>query len=160
MKSLAKIVAMGLIMSSVPVMGAWAEDLKVTDRNLESQMDKEVMNKWDWTSDYKNYNQHAYTVGNKNHVNDNMDYNNVTIVMKNSDIISGGVNEEYKKTGFQWSANALINENNHHFSADGDVFIKNDVSTAPKSTNAVYTVKSRLLCKMLYNVFTISTYQN
>lgn len=56
MKSLAKIVAMGLIMSSVPVMGAWAEDLVVTDRNLESQMDKKVMNKWDWTSDYKNYN--------------------------------------------------------------------------------------------------------
>lgn len=139
MKSLAKIVAMGLVMSSVPVMGAWAEDLVVTDRNLESQMDKYVMNKWDWTSDYQNYNQHAYTVGNKNHVNDIMDYNNVTIVMKNSDIISGGVNEKYKETGFQWSANALINENKHHFSADGDVFIKNDVSTAPKSTNAVYT---------------------
>lgn len=145
MKSLAKIVAMGLVMSSVPVMGAWAEDLVeannlvVTDRNLENQMNKEVMNKWDWTSDYQNYNQHAYTVGNTNHVNGNMDYNNVTIVMKNSDIISGGVNEEYKKTGFQWSANALINEKNHHFSADGDVFIKNDVSTAPKSTNAVYT---------------------
>lgn len=40
MKSLAKIVAMGLVMSSVPVMGAWAEDLVeannlvVTDRNL------------------------------------------------------------------------------------------------------------------------------
>lgn len=47
MKSLAKIVAMGLVMSSVPVMGAWAEDLVVTDRNLESQMDKKVMNKWD-----------------------------------------------------------------------------------------------------------------
>lgn len=139
MKSLAKIVAMGLVMSSVPVMGAWAEDLVVTDRNLESQMDKKVMNKWDWTSDYKNYNQHAYTVGNNNHVNDNMDYNNVTIVMKNSDIISGGVNEKYKDTKYEWSANALINENKHHFSADGDVFIKNDVSTAPKSTNAVYT---------------------
>lgn len=33
MKSLAKIVAMGLVMSSVPVMGAWAEDLKVTTRD-------------------------------------------------------------------------------------------------------------------------------
>lgn len=41
MKSLAKIVAMGLIMSSVPVMGAWAEDLVVKDRNLQSQMNKE-----------------------------------------------------------------------------------------------------------------------
>lgn len=138
MKSLAKIVAMGLIMSSVPVMGAWAEDLVVTDRNLESQTDKKIMNKWDWTSDY-NYHQHAYTVGNNNHVNDNMDYHNVTIVMKNSDIISDGVNEKYKETGCQWSANALINEYKKHFSADGDVFIKNDVSTAPKSTNAVYT---------------------
>lgn len=53
MKSLAKIVAMGLIMSSVPVMGAWAEDLVVTDRNLERQNDKTFMNKWDWTSDYR-----------------------------------------------------------------------------------------------------------
>lgn len=44
MKSLAKIVAMGLVMSSVPVMGAWAEDLVVTDRNPESQNDKTVMN--------------------------------------------------------------------------------------------------------------------
>ncbi|CAC8087601.1 Uncharacterised protein [Staphylococcus aureus] len=25
---------------------------------------------------------------------------------------------------------------------------------------AIFLVKSRLLCKMLYNVFTISTYQN
>ena len=47
MKSLAKIVAMGLVMSSVPVMGAWAEDLVVTHRNPESQNDKTVMNKWD-----------------------------------------------------------------------------------------------------------------
>ena len=33
MKSLAKIVAMGLVMSSVPVMGAWAKDLEVTRRD-------------------------------------------------------------------------------------------------------------------------------
>ncbi len=84
MKSLAKIVAMGLVMSSVPVMGAWAEDLVVTDRNPESQNDKTVMNKWDWTTAY-NYHQHAYTVGNANHVNNNMDYHNVTIVMQNKD---------------------------------------------------------------------------
>ena len=84
MKSLAKIVAMGLVMSSVPVMGAWAEDLVVTHRNPESQNDTNVMNKWDWTTDY-NYHQHAYTVGKDNHVSDTMDYHNVTIVMQNKD---------------------------------------------------------------------------
>ena len=48
MKSLAKIVAMGLGMSSVPVMGAWAKDLEVTTRD-----------QWD----YKNpsYSYRAYT---------------------------------------------------------------------------------------------------
>ena len=136
MKSLAKIVAMGLIMSSVPVMGAWAEDLVVTDRNLESQNDTKVMNKWDWTTDY-NYHQHAYTVGKDNHVNNNMDYHNVTIVMKNKDADPDVVNG-YKETLYEWSSNALINEYGHHFSADGNVFIRNDV-IALKSTNAVYT---------------------
>lgn len=136
MKSLAKIVAMGLVMSSVPVMGAWAEDLVVTDRNLESQNDTKVMNKWDWTTDY-NYHQHAYTVGKDNHVNNNMDYHNVTIVMKNKDADPDVVNG-YKETLYEWSSNALINEYGHHFSADGNVFIRNDV-IAPKSTNAVYT---------------------
>ena len=48
MKSLAKIVAMGLVMSSVPVMGAWAEDLEVTERNPARLNDKTYMNKWDW----------------------------------------------------------------------------------------------------------------
>lgn len=138
MKSLAKIVAMGLIMSSVPVTGAWAEDLVVTDRNLASQNNTNVMNKWDWTSDYS-YNQHAYTVGKDNHVSDTMDYHNVTIVMQNKDADPDVVNG-YKNTSYEWSSNALINENEkkHHFSADGNVFIKNDV-IAPKSTNAVYT---------------------
>lgn len=136
MKSLAKIVAMGLVMSSVPVMGAWAEDLVVTDRNLESQNDTKVMNKWDWTTDY-NYHQHAYTVGKDNHVNNNMDYHNVTIVMQNKDADPDVVNG-YKETLYEWSSNALINEYGHHFSADGNVFIRNDV-IAPKSTNAVYT---------------------
>lgn len=136
MKSLAKIVAMGLVMSSVPVMGAWAEDLVVTDRNPESQNDKTVMNKWDWTTAY-DYHQHAYTVGKDNHVNNNMDYHNVTIVMKNKDADPDVVNG-YKETLYEWSSNALINEYGHHFSADGNVFIRNDV-IAPKSTNAVYT---------------------
>lgn len=139
MKSLAKIVAMGLVMSSVPVMGAWAENaenLVVKDRNPASQNDNTVMNKWDWTNDY-NYHQHAYTVGNSNHVNNNMDYHDVTIVMKNTDAVPDVVNG-YKETSYKWSSNALINEYGHHFSADGNVLIRNDVS-APGSTNAVYT---------------------
>lgn len=142
MKSLAKIVAMGLVMSSVPVMGAWAEDLVVTDRNLANQDNKTVMNKWDWTSDYK-YHQHAYTVGKDNHVNNTMDYHDVTIVMKNTDAdpaVVNGYNDPSLVDSWKdkWSANALINEYGHHFSADGNVFIRNDV-IAPKSTNAVYT---------------------
>lgn len=143
MKSLAKIVALGLVMSSVPIMGAWAEDLVVTDRNPESQNDKTVMNKWDWTTAY-NYHQHAYTVGNANHVNNNMDYHDVTIVMKNTDAdpdVVNGYNDPslgYNPWKYTWSSNALINEYKHHFSADGNVFIKNDV-IAPGSTNAVYT---------------------
>ena len=138
MKSLAKIVAMGLVMSSVPVMGAWAEDLVVTDRNRANQDNKTVMNKWDWTTAY-NYHQHAYTVGKDNHVNNNMDYHHVTIGMKNKDAVPDVVNG-YKETSYEWSSNALINEYGHHFSADGNVFIKNDV-IAPGSTNAVYTYK-------------------
>lgn len=149
MKSLAKIVAMGLVMSSVPVMGAWAEDLVVTDRNLANQDNKTVMNKWDWTSDYR-YHQHAYTVGKDNHKTDTMGfYHNVTIVMQNKyadpDVVNGYNDPSlvdsslgYNPWKYKWSSNALINEYGHHFSADGNVFIKNDV-IAPKSTNAVYT---------------------
>lgn len=148
MKSLAKIVAMGLVMSSVPVMGAWAEDLVVTDRNLANQDNKTVMNKWDWTSDYR-YHQHAYTVGKDNHKTDTMDYHNVTIVMQNKyadpDVVNGYNDPSlvdsslgYNPWKYIWYSNALINEYGHHFSADGNVFIKNDV-IAPKSTNAVYT---------------------
>lgn len=148
MKSLAKIVAMGLVMSSVPVMGAWAEDLVVTDRNLANQDNKTVMNKWDWTSDYR-YHQHAYTVGKDNHRTILWDYHNVTIVMQNKyadpDVVNGYNDPSlvdsslgYNPWKYKWSSNALINEYGHHFSADGNVFIKNDV-IAPKSTNAVYT---------------------
>lgn len=148
MKSLAKIVAMGLVMSSVPVMGAWAEDLVVTDRNLANQDNKTVMNKWDWTSDYR-YHQHAYTVGKDNHKLILWDYHNVTIVMQNKyadpDVVNGYNDPSlvdsslgYNPWKYKWSSNALINEYGHHFSADGNVFIKNDV-IAPKSTNAVYT---------------------
>lgn len=135
-------------MSSVPVMGAWAEDLVVTDRNLANQDNKTVMNKWDWTSDYR-YHQHAYTVGKDNHKTDTMDYHNVTIVMQNKyadpDVVNGYNDPSlvdsslgYNPWKYKWSSNALINEYGHHFSADGNVFIKNDV-IAPKSTNAVYT---------------------
>lgn len=135
-------------MSSVPVMGAWAEDLVVTDRNLANQDNKTVMNKWDWTSDYR-YHQHAYTVGKDNHKTDTMDYHNVTIVMQNKyadpDVVNGYNDPSlvdsslgYNPWKYIWSSNALINEYGHHFSADGNVFIKNDV-IAPKSTNAVYT---------------------
>lgn len=48
MKSLAKIVAMGLVMSSVPVMGAWAKDLVVTERS-----------QWDYVNPIYSY--RAYT---------------------------------------------------------------------------------------------------
>lgn len=129
-------------------MGAWAEDLVVTDRNLANQDNKTVMNKWDWTSDYR-YHQHAYTVGKDNHKTDTMDYHNVTIVMQNKyadpDVVEGYNDPSlvdpslgYNPWKYTWSSNALINEYKHHFSADGNVFIKNDV-IAPKSTNAVYT---------------------
>lgn len=115
----------------------------VTDRNPESQNDKTVMNKWDWTTAY-DYHQHAYTVGKDNHVSDTMDYHNVTIVMQNKyadpDVVNGYKDPSLldKSWQYKWSSNALINEYGHHFSADGNVFIKNDV-IAPKSTNAVYT---------------------
>lgn len=133
-------------MSSVPVMGAWAEDLVVTDRNLASQNDTKVMNKWDWTSDY-HYHQHAYTVGKDNHKTDTMDYHNVTIVMQNKyadpDVVEGYNDSSwvypslgYNPWKYTWSSNAF--EHKYHFSADGNVFIKNDV-IAPGSTNAVYT---------------------
>lgn len=48
MKSLAKIVAMGLIMSSVPVMGAWAEDAKDLEVTKRDQ--------WDWEAPGYTYN--------------------------------------------------------------------------------------------------------
>ena len=59
MKSLAKIVAMGLVMSSVPVMGAWAENLVVTERNPARLNDKTFMNKWDWADPVYTYNAYS-----------------------------------------------------------------------------------------------------
>ncbi|RYJ92325.1 hypothetical protein EWH71_13080 [Enterococcus faecium] len=38
--------------------------------------------------------------------------------------------------------------------------MKNLTQNLLKKDNSSILVKSRLLCKMLYNVFTISTYQN
>lgn len=149
-KSLAKAVLLGLALSSVFAGAAFADgthDLFINQRNVEHQADTTVMNKWDWTTDLDGYNQYAYTVGKFDyHLNKEVDvydpntktvsYNNVTIVMKN--------NELEVKSG---SATALIMEGfnvgdhneYYHFAADGDVYVKNTVSDAPESTNAVYT---------------------
>lgn len=68
MKSLAKIVAMGLIMSSVPVMGVWAENLVVTERS-----------QWDWV--HPGYTYNAYSpIHHKNN-----DYEDVTIFMNGNE---------------------------------------------------------------------------
>lgn len=114
MKSLAKIVAMGLIMSSVPVMGAWAENLVVTERS-----------QWDWVDPGYTYNAYS-PIHHKNN-----DYEDVTIFMNG--------NEQTDKDNKNKPFNALINEYpQYHFSATGNVYIKDSCSST-KSTNAVYT---------------------
>lgn len=114
MKSLAKIVAMGLIMSSVPVMGAWAENLVVTERS-----------QWDWVDPGYTYNAYS-PIHHKNN-----DYEDVTIFMNG--------NEQTDKDNKNRPFNALINEYpQYHFSATGNVYIKDSCSST-KSTNAVYT---------------------
>lgn len=114
MKSLAKIVAMGLIMSSVPVMGAWAENLVVTERS-----------QWDWVDPGYTYNAYS-PIHHKNN-----DYEDVTIFMNG--------NEQTDKDNKYRPFNALINEySQYHFSATGNVYIKDSCSST-KSTNAVYT---------------------
>ncbi|CAA6251408.1 Protein msa (Modulator of sarA) [Staphylococcus aureus] len=42
----------------------------------------------------------------------------------------------------------------------GILFFKTNIDKTYIFFNIIFIVKSRLLCKMLYNVFTISTYQN
>lgn len=100
MKSLAKIVAMGLVMSSVPVMGAWAEDLKVTTRD-----------QWDWKDPGYTYNAYSPCK------HENNDYKDVTIFMN-------GNEQEDADNKFK-PFNALISEySGYHFSATGNVYIK------------------------------------
>lgn len=114
MKSLAKIVAMGLVMSSVPVMGAWAENLVVTERS-----------QWDWVDPGYTYNAYS-PIHHKNN-----DYEDVTIFMNG--------NEQKDTDNKDKPFNALINEYaQYHFSATGNVYIKDSCSST-KSTNAVYT---------------------
>lgn len=113
MKSLAKIVAMGLVMSSVPVMGVWAENLVVTERS-----------QWDWVDPGYTYNAYS-PIHHKNN-----DYEDVTIFMNG--------NEQKDTDNKNKPFNALINEYaQYHFSATGNVYIKDSCSST-KSTNAVY----------------------
>lgn len=78
MKSLAKIVAMGLVMSSVPVMGAWAKDLVVTERS-----------QWD----YKNssYSYRAYTP----FLHTDNNFHDVTIFMDGKEQNAQDAKDEY-----------------------------------------------------------------
>lgn len=85
MKSLAKIVAMGLVMSSVPVMGVWAENLVVTERS-----------QWDWVDPGYTYNAYS-PIHHKNN-----DYEDVTIFMNG--------NEQKDTDNKNKPFNALINE--------------------------------------------------
>lgn len=117
MKSLAKIVAMGLIMSSVPVMGAWAKDLVVTERS-----------QWDYVD--QNYSYRAYTPF--NHPDNN--FHDVTIFMNG--------NEQKAEDNYNIPFDAVNHDNanfpNAIFKADGNVYIK-DSCISKQSTNAVYT---------------------
>lgn len=117
MKSLAKIVAMGLVMSSVPVMGAWAKDLTVTTRD-----------KWDW--DVKDYTHRAYTPFKYPDNN----FHDVTIFMNG--------NEQKAEDNYNIPFDAVNHDDsrfpNAIFKADGNVYIK-DSCISTQSTNAVYT---------------------
>lgn len=117
MKSLAKIVAMGLIMSSVPVMGAWAKDLEVTTRDQWDYQD------WDYT--YRAYTPFFYTDNN---------FHDVTIFMNGK--------EQNAEDNYDKPFDAVNNDNSSVryaiFKADGNVYIK-DSCISTQSTNAVYT---------------------
>lgn len=117
MKSLAKIVAMGLVMSSVPVMGVWAEDLKVTTRD-----------QWDW--DVNDYTHRAYTPFKYPDNN----FHDVTIFMNG--------NEQKAEDNYNIPFDAVNHDDAKFpdaiFKADGNVYIK-DSCISKKSTNAVYT---------------------
>lgn len=117
MKSLAKIVAMGLVMSSVPVMGAWAKDLEVTTRDQWDYQD------WDYT--YRAYTPFFYTDNN---------FHDVTIFMNGK--------EQNAEDNYDKPFDAVNNDNSSVryaiFKADGNVYIK-DSCISTQSTNAVYT---------------------
>ena len=117
MKSLAKIVAMGLVMSSVPVMGAWAKDLVVTERS-----------QWDYVNEiysYRAYTPFKYPDNN---------FHDVTIFMNG--------NEQKAEDNYDIPFDAVNHDDakypNAIFKADGNVYIK-DSCISKKSTNAVYT---------------------
>lgn len=120
MKSLAKIVAMGLVMSSVPVTGAWAKDLVVTERS-----------QWD----YKNssYSYRAYTP----FLHTDNNFHDVTIFMDGKE-----QNAQDAKDGYSIPFDAVNHDDanfpNAIFKADGNVYIK-DSCISTQSTNAVYT---------------------
>ena len=120
MKSLAKIVAMGLVMSSVPVMGAWAEDLEVTKRD-----------QWDYKD--PNYTYRAYTPF---HHTDN-NFHDVTIFMDGKEH-----NAQDAEGKYSIPFDAVNNDDPRFpdaiFKADGNVYIK-DSCISTQSTNAVYT---------------------
>lgn len=120
MKSLAKIVAMGLVMSSVPVMGAWAKDLEVTRRD-----------QWDYQDRFYTY--RAYTPF---HHTDN-NFHDVTIFMDGKEHNAQDAKDEYSIP-----FDAVNNDDSRHpdaiFKADGNVYIK-DSCISTQSTNAVYT---------------------
>ena len=117
MKSLAKIVAMGLIMSSVPVMGAWAKDLVVTERI-----------KWDYIN--SGYTYRAYTP----FLHTDNNFHDVTIFMNG--------NEQKATDNYNIPFDAVNHDDSNFpnaiFKADGNVYIK-DSCISTKSTNAVYT---------------------
>lgn len=120
MKSLAKIVAMGLVMSSVPVMGVWAENLVVTERS-----------QWD----YKNpsYSYRAYTP----FLHTDNNFHDVTIFMDGKE-----QNAQDAKDGYSIPFDAVNHDDSNFpdaiFKADGNVYIK-DSCISTQSTNAVYT---------------------
>lgn len=120
MKSLAKIVAMGLVMSSVPVMGAWAKDLEVTTRD-----------QWDYQDRYYTY--RAYTPF---HHTDN-NFHNVTIFMNGKEQNAQDAEDKYS-IPFDAVNNDDSSVRYAIFKADGNVYIK-DSCISTQSTNAVYT---------------------
>lgn len=117
MKSLAKIVAMGLVMSSVPVMGAWAKDLVVTERS-----------QWDYVN--PSYTYRAYTP----FLHPDNNFHDVTIFMNG--------NEQKADDNYNIPFDAVNHDDasvpNAIFKADGNVYIK-DSCISRQSTNAVYT---------------------